>query len=251
MGRLKNIEWDAVAGVVAAVLALVLHLLDVVDTDVLLTVMLVILAVLLLRSLRKEGRDERAAESLAAVSEDVKDIRNGLRPPDVILIGPRALRTESERFAARARGDMTWFNVCLLMFMPQSLFDSLLRPAIENPQVTRVRFLLKPADRTAWNQHVLPKVLACRGAEKVAEPTWCDLRETVSFILAETDAGVTEAHLSFWGEPFMSHTTDRDISRYIFHVQGHSELIGRLVDLERSHSAAAHGAPTTLDVPAS
>ena len=227
---------------------MVLHLLDLVDTDVVLTVMLVILALMFLRSLRKDGRDERAAESLASLGEDVKDIRNGLRPPDVILIGPRAIRAESERFAARARGDMTWFNVCLLMFMPQSLFDSLLRPAIENPQVTRVRFLLKPAEQNARNQHVLPKIRSCRGAEKVADPTWCDLRETVSFILAETDAGVTEAHVSFWGEPFMSHTTGVDMSRYVFHVQGRSELIGRLVDLEREHSAAAHGTPA-LDLP--
>jgi hypothetical protein len=28
---------------------------------------------------------------------------------------------------------MVWFNVCLLMFIPQVLFDDLLRPAIENP----------------------------------------------------------------------------------------------------------------------
>jgi len=77
------------------------------------------------------------------------------------------------------------------------------------------------------------KVAECVGAEKVAEPIWCSLPETMSFILAETAEGETEAHLSFWGEPFMAHATGRDVPRYIFHVQSHSELIGRLVDLER------------------
>jgi len=42
-----------------------------------------------------------------------------------------------------------------------------------------------------------------------------------------------EAHLSFWGEPFMSRATGRDMPRYIFHVQRHSELIGRLVEIQR------------------
>ncbi len=236
MHRLKNIEWEAVAGAIAAVLALVLHLLGVVDTDVVLTVILVILALMLLRSLRKESRDEGMAEALASVKVDVERIRADLQPPDAVLIGPRALRAESERFAARARGDMTWFNICLLMFIPQSLFDSLLRPAIENPRVTRIRFVLQRTEQAAWGEHVLPKIQACRGANKVVVPTWCDLEETVSFILAETEEGLTEAHLSFWGEPFMSHATGRDIPRYIFHVQGRSELIGRLVDLERAHS---------------
>jgi hypothetical protein len=33
----------------------------------------------------------------------------------------------------------------------------------------------------------------------------------------------------------MSRTTGRDIPRYILHIQGHSELIARLVELERSY----------------
>lgn len=35
----------------------------------------------------------------------------------------------------------------------------------------------------------------------------------------------------------MSHSADRDVPRYVFHVQGHSELIGRLSDLERDYAA--------------
>lgn len=237
MGRFKNVEWEAVAGVAAAVLALVLHLLHVVDEGVLLSVMLVLLALLLLRGVRGEGREQRVDDTLRSVATDLATVRAALTPPDAILVGPRSLRTESERFAMRARGDMTWFNVCLRMFVPQSLFDAMLRPAIENPEVRRIRFVLD--EREAWATQVLPKIQACTGAEKVDEPVWRSLPETVSFILAGTADGSTEAHLSFWGEPFMSHSTGHDIPRYVFHVQGRSELIGRLSDLERDTAASA------------
>jgi hypothetical protein len=36
----------------------------------------------------------------------------------------------------------SWFHVCLSMFRPQPLFDTLLRPAVENPQVTSIQFIL-------------------------------------------------------------------------------------------------------------
>ena len=245
MHRFKSVEWETVAGVVAAVVALVLHLLHVVDQDIILTVMLVVLALLMLRGIRSDAREERVDETIRGVAGDVAELRVALSPPDTILIGPRALRVESERFANAARGDMTWFNVCLLMFTPQVLFDAMLRPAIENPQVRRIRFLLDEREREAWATHVLPKIAECRGAEKVEDPVWCSLTETVSFILAETDKGMTEAHLSFWGEPFMSHSTGRDVPRYVFHVQGTSELISRLVDLERDHAGRAQGNPPT------
>ena len=239
MRRLRNVEWEAVAGVVAAVVALVLHLLGVADEGVLLTVMLVLLALLLLSVVRGQGREQHVDEVMQSVAGDLAGLRAALTPPDAILVGPRSLRSESERFAMRARGDMTWFNVCLKMFIPQSLFDAMLRPAIENPEVRRIRFLLDERERERWSTQVLPKIQACTGAGKVEEPIWCSLPETLSFILTGTDADRSEAHLSFWGEPFMSHSADRDVPRYVFHVQAHSELIGRLSDLERDYAAGA------------
>jgi hypothetical protein len=127
---------------------------------------------------------------------------------------------------------MIWFNVCLLMFVPQSLFDTLLRPAIENPQVTAVQFVLNTRERGRWAADVVPKIERCAGREKVLEPRWAEISESASFIITETDRG-TEAHLSFWGEPFMSRTPGGDLPRYVFHVQPHSELIGRLDELAR------------------
>ena len=81
MGRFKNVEWEAVAGVAAAVLALVLHLLHVVDEGVLLSVMLVLLALLLLRGVRGEGREQRVDDTLRSVATDLATVRAALTPP--------------------------------------------------------------------------------------------------------------------------------------------------------------------------
>jgi hypothetical protein len=236
---LRRYDWDAVAGIVAAAVALVLHLLHVVQTEVLLTLTLVLVALLLLRQLRHEEREERVDRATGRTERLVAELQQQVKTPDALLVGPRQLRAASEAFARQARGNMVWFNVCLMMFRPQELFDCLLKPAVENPGVTRIEFLLDEGERDNWRQHVAPKLDACVGREKVAEPRWCAMKESVSFILADREAdGRAEAQLSFWGEPFMARTTGRDVPRYIFHVQPHSELIPRLVELERSYRMA-------------
>jgi hypothetical protein len=234
--RLRHLDWDAIAGVVAAVTGLVLHLLHLVEIDTLVVIMMVLLAVLLLRDLHREDREERTRELLERAADDAAALRKSLAPPDALLVGPRQLREHSSRFAQQARGEMVWFNVCLLMFVPQSLFDVLLRPALENPHVTSIRFVLDPGEQGRWEAEVIPKARACRGHEKLLEPHWVDLDESVSFILADIGAeGRTQAQLSFWGEPFMARTRGQSVPRYIFDVQPHSELIPRLIELEREY----------------
>lgn len=234
--RLRRLDWEAVAGITAAIVGLVLHLLHVVDEGVLLSIAVVILALILIRDLRREDLDEQAADALSRAELALSKLAAAATPPDAILIGPSHLRAESERFAQHAQGDMMWFNVCLLMFVPQSLFDALLRPAIENPKVSSIQFILDQKERERWKNAVLPKVAQCSGSEKVLEPHWHELHESVSFILSPTSSyGEMEAHVSFWGEPFMARTPGRDIPRYVFHVQSHSELIIRLMELGRQY----------------
>ena len=131
---------------------------------------------------------------------------------------------------------MVWFNVCFTMFKSQDVFDLMLRPAIENPLVDSIQFISNEGERELWDKYMLPKIQACTGRDKVAEPRWRPLPETVSFILADIEPrGTTEALLSFWGEPFMSRSTGKQVPRYIFRVQGHSDLVAQLVELERQH----------------
>lgn len=238
--HLRTLDWDAVAGIIAAILAIVLHLLHIIDEGVLLTIAVVLIAVLFIRDLRHE----RAADNAYACIEEnrvmLQAIRANLASPDVVLVGPGHLRTASAQFSAQAEGEMTWFHVCLSMFKPQSLFDVLLRPAIENPKVTSIQFVLDDRQKALWDSEVMPKVVACKGAEKVAPPRWTTIKESVSIIISDgTSSGRAEVLLSFWGEPFMAHTVDRQVPRYIFHVQPHSDLVARLVELVRNYRFTA------------
>lgn len=232
--KIKEIEWEAVAGILAAVLALILHFLHIVDESVLLQITLVLMAFLFISHLRRESETENLSESVAQTESTVEEIRAGMDVPDLELIGPAQLRSRSTQFGQGAHGEMIWFNVCLLMFVPQDLFDALLRPPIENPNVSSIQFVLNESERERWNTQVKPKVEECRGAETVQDPVWHKLDDNVSFILRGTKNEQTDALLSFWGEPFMARTM-RDVPRYIIHVTEGSELIPQLQDIEREH----------------
>ena len=232
--QLKQIDWDAVAGILAAVLALILHFLHIVEESALLMIALVLLALMFLRDLRQESETEELAEAITHTERTVEEIRSTLEPTEIELVGPGNLRPRSRRFCQSTRGEMVWFNICLLMFIPQDLFDSLLRPAIENPDVTSIQFVLDESERERWRTEVKPKIADCSSSETVREPIWRELDENVSFILGGTENDRTDALLSFWGEPFMARTT-RDVPRYIIYVTEHSELIPQLQDIEREH----------------
>ncbi|CAN5348724.1 hypothetical protein BH11CYA1_BH11CYA1_45670 [soil metagenome] len=236
MKKILRLDWDLIAGVIAAMTALVLHMLHIVQQEVVLAVMLVLLTLLLVRDLRSENRSDKLLEIGEGLEKQVTSLSAAIKPPDVILIGPQQLRTANEEFSRRAQGEMIWFNVCLMMFKPQTLFDKMLKPAVENHLVTSIQFVLDPKQKDLWEQEVLPKVNCCVGKEKVLTPHWGSLKESVFFILSGTSSSErTEALLSFWGEPFMAKSTGHDIPRYIFHVQSHSELITRLSEMERAY----------------
>lgn len=57
--RVQELEWDAIAAVVAVLVALVLNVLQVANTEILVTVALVLVALLLVRDLRREAGDLR------------------------------------------------------------------------------------------------------------------------------------------------------------------------------------------------
>ena len=236
MKRFFSLEWDAIAGIIAALAALVLHYLHIAEEGLLLAIALVLIALLLFRSLRAQLQAEDLASTTERALAALTKIESSLSLPDALLIGPRELRSSSEQFARSAHGDMLWFNVCLQMFRPQALFDSMLKPAIENPHVASILFVSDEGEKSLWEADVLPKVKACTGGNKVLDPRWCKLPESVSFILAQTGpSSQQEVLLSFWGEPFMARSTERNVPRYIFHIQPHSELIARLIELERAY----------------
>lgn len=235
--RVLHLEWDAIAGIVAAFLALLMHLLHLIESDVLLAIALVLLALLFLRHLRLERHLDVTSQAVSRIESAAGRIQTALRPPEVVLLGPGDLREQSERFSQAAHGEMVWFHVCLSMFRSQALFDKLLKPAIENSRVRLIRFTLDSGQQSLWTQFVVPKIGECAGSEKVQEPIWTTIRENVSFIMTggEDRDSPGECLLSFWGEPFMSQIVGSPVPRYIFHVQPHSELLTRLRELDREH----------------
>ena len=236
--RFLSYEWDAIAGILAAAAAIILHLLHIVDEHVILPIVLALMALLFINFMRHTRNNEHTAEQVAQIQRMVAKVKSSLTVPDVVLVGPRQLRTTNEQFARSMRGEAILFNVCLSMYRLQSLFDALLRPAIENPQVTSIQFVLDANQKPLWETEILPRIHACNGGDKVATPRWCTLQKNISFILSDTQPdGATEALLSFWGEPFMAQSTERNIPRYIFHVQPHSELLPQLIELERNCQA--------------
>lgn len=233
--RFLSYEWDAIAGILAAAVAIILHLLHIVDEHIIMPIVLALMALLFLNFMRHKQSNEHTASLVEQTQEMVVRIKSSLATPDVVLVGPRQLRAANEQFARNMRGDATLFNVCLSMYRTQPLFDVLLRPAIENPQVTSIQFVLDASMQDLWQSEIMPKIAVCKDYHKVQEPHWRPLSKNVSFILADTQAeGASEALLSFWGEPFMAQSTERNVPRFIFHVQAHSELLPHLVEMERN-----------------
>ena len=228
-------EWDAIAGIIAAVIAIILHLLHIVDEHTILLILLALVALLFINFLRHAKENEVTAEKVTQTAHRIAKIQTAIAPPDVILVGPRHLRTAHEQFLLNLSGDTIWFNVCLSMYRTQQLFDALLKPALDSANVRSIQFVLDRGQEQTWRQKVLPMIINCNAQAKTKEPLWRDLSNPVSFILGDNHlSGETEALLSFWGAPFMAQTVEHEIPRYIFHVQRRSELLPHLEDLVRA-----------------
>lgn len=239
--KFLSYEWDAIAGIVAAVAAIILHLLHVVDEHVVLPIILALMGLLFINFMRHTRSNEMTAEQVELTAHAVNKIQFSLKYPEVILVGPRQLRSVNEQFIRHMSGDTLWFNVCLSMYKPQHLFDALLGAAIENPMVSSIQFVLDESQKESWDQLIKPKIALCSHHSKVREPRWQTLSKTVSFIISDSQlSGGTEGLLSFWGEPFMAQATERDVPRFIFHVQKDSELLPHLVELSHSYVRAHH-----------
>jgi len=233
--KLFTIELDLVVGIIAAAAALIMHRLHMVDDDVMISLTVILIAILFIRDLRRDQTHEKMHSDIKDSHTALQRIQTSLVPPDIILIGPAQLREASKQFSARAQGDMTWFHVCLSMFRPQPLFDTLLRPAIENPRVASIQFVLDKSEKKLWDAEVMPKVKACAGGDKI-KVHWTTIHESISLIISDGGtSGRPECLLSFWGEPFMAQSAERNVPRYVLHVQAHSELMAHLVELERNH----------------
>ncbi len=232
--RLLRQDWEVIAIIVASLAALVLHFLHYIEQDVLLTLTVVLLAMFLIRDVRRENQAEHFAQTEESIKTSLEDIKSALTPAGIELVGPSELQEASLRFAKRGRGEVIFFNICLRMYKAQEPFEIMLKPFLENENVTSIQFILDPKEKERWDRDVMSKVSVCEGCGKVKPPFWCSLEENVSFIMVETGTfGKAEALLSFWGEPFMARMATVNVPRYVLYVRESSELIRSLKERER------------------
>lgn len=96
MNRIKRIlllDWDAIAGLLAALVAIVLHFLHLAQIDVLLTISTVLVAVLFIRHLRSERTTDETAAAVRSIRDTVTSLIAGLDSVRSDLLDLRASRS--------------------------------------------------------------------------------------------------------------------------------------------------------------
>lgn len=237
--KFLTLEWDAIAGIIAAVIATILHLLHIVDEHVILPIILALIALLFINFLRHTKNTEVEAEQLEETRELVAKIQASLASPEVVLVGPNQLHATYESFLRRMKGDVLWFNVCLSMYQSEQQFATMMLPALENQKIDSVEFILDSSQKELWDAVISPRIGKMSSARTIKQPQWRCLSKTIALIISDYhSSNCTEALISFWGEPFMTEHISRSVPRFVLHVHSHSELLPYLKELIRSHRFA-------------
>lgn len=230
---LLRIDWDVVAGIIAAVVAMLLSFMGLVSETVGRGIILLLCALLLIRDLRGESREHRMFDKLDTIKRHVMAL-SAAKQADIQLIGPKKMRRELADFATAVFGDVRWYNACCRMFRRQEVFDATLRPFLDNPNVTAIQLMCRTEEQPYWLTDVLPKLRKCEHGDKVRPPLWGAIGTSVSFVLGDVDGdGRDEAVLSIIEEPFAAANQGLAVPRFLVRVYGHCDLIAPLEDMSR------------------
>ena len=231
--RLLRIDWDVVAGIIAALVAMLLSFMGLVSDTVGRGIILLLCALLLIRDLRGEAREIRMFDKLDVIKRHVAGL-TAAKQADIHLVGPKRMRQEFADFATTVYGEVRWFNACCRMFRRQEVFDATLRPFLDNPNATSIILLCRPEERQFWLTDLLPKLRKCEHGDKVRPPLWGPIRTNVSFVLGDVDGdGRDEAMVSIIEEPFATSNQGPAVPRFLVRVFSHCDLIAPLEDMSR------------------
>ncbi|MEE9568426.1 MAG: hypothetical protein V3W37_03490, partial [Candidatus Binatia bacterium] len=182
-------------------------------------------------------------EEVKSLYNKISGIERRIHAGEVTLIPPNDLVSHTREMALKNRGDIWWFNICIGMFLSDSVFENVFRPAIENPNTKKIVPILREPFKEMWQEEVSAKIKRCKGSEKVEEPIWRDIKENIAFTAIDLGEGdLKEADISVWGEPFMAEypigetNVTKSVPRYLLHVKSDSELIYRLKDIFKKYS---------------
>ena len=253
--RLLRIDWDVVAGIIAALVAMLLSFMGLVSQTVGLGIVLLLCALLLTRDLRGEAREIRMFDKLDLIKRHVVGLSDVAKPPEIQLIGHNKLRQAYASFATALYGDVRWYNACCRMFRRQEVFDSTLRPLLDNPNVRSIQLFCRPEELPSWHADVLPKLRQCENKSKLHEPCWTHVRGSVSVLIGDIDGdGRNEALVSILDEPFAAYNVGPTVPRFLIRVFSACDLMSHLeevvrhatsdsIDAVQADSPAAHRPP--------
>lgn len=228
-----RVDWDVVAGIMAALVAMLLSFMGLVSETVGRGIILLLCALLLIRDLRGEAREIRMFDKLDVIKRHVTNLA-AAKQADIHLVGPKRMRQEFADFATTVYGEVRWYNACCRMFRRQEVFNATLRPFLDNPNVTAITLLCRPEERQFWLTDLAPKLRKCDHGEKVRPPMWGPIHTNVSFVLGDVDGdGRDEAVISIIEEPFAASNQGPAVPRFLVRVFSHCDLIAPLEDMSR------------------
>lgn len=240
--RLLAIEWDTLAGIAAAFIAIVCSFFGLVSETTVRAILLLLCALVLLRELRNDSRSAVHAEHLDIIRQDLRDVREKVGTTDIVVITPLALRHEFRDFARHLRGHVTWHNACCRMFHRREMFESTLGLLLGNPEITTIEMLCDERERDAWDSDVATKVGRHGGAAKLTQPLFGRISSSVSFIIGEhREYERPQALMAIMDEPFASRGEGVSVPRYLFRIQNHSDILTALADVARSKAVGCVG----------
>jgi len=240
--NLLRIDWDVIAGIIAALVAMLLSFMGLVSETIGVGIILLLCALLLTRDLRGEAREHRMFDKLDVIKRHIVGVADAVQPTEIQLIGPKKIRAAHAAFATALYGDVRWYNACCRMFRRQEVFDSTLRPLLDNPHVTSIQLLCRPEEQPYWQSDVLPKLRLCDNAAKLHEPLWVRIRGSVSFLLGDIDGdGRNEALVSVLDEPFAAYNVGPTVPRYLIRIFSDSDVMSHLEEVMRHATSDVGG----------
>ena len=230
-------NWEIVAVVSGSFIGLILHALGIIhDITLLISLILFLLCLYVLRDISFETQSEKRTQE---IFEKVKSIEARLKKTEIELVTPDIVTTAVNELYSKSKGEVWFFNMCMKMYSKKELFDRTLKFVIENPEITKIQFIIHISEKETWEKEFQPLLDKCRGKDKILEPIFAEIKEPFAFQMVRLSEkkDVREALLAIWGEPFMAELgSDRRAypvrhPRYVFHIKSHSELISRLKEL--------------------
>lgn len=233
--KLLCVEWDTLAGVAAAALAMVLSFFDLVSPTTVRAILLLIVALILLRELRRDSRETRYAEHLDVMRQDMRSLLDKNGGAGIFLISPAALLHEFQDFAAHLHGEVTWYNACCGMFCRAEAFQATLGQLMVNPEIDAIHLLCDHREQPLWENDVAAHVRQHALAEKVRVPLWGDLSASLSFLVGSRRGdNRPQALIAIIEEPFASRGRFLRVPRYLLKVHDGSSLLADIKEVIRT-----------------